>query len=164
MVIVLGSHRLFLLPCRFDPRPRPHGAGIVARPIAVNPWTAKSLTDRAIRKRSRCARRRTTRARRGRAAVVGRDLRAVSRSRRSGTPDVTDSRRPRFTPPSGRAWLLASRSRVHRARRDDAELRAYRVSARAQGHRRLVGMNSLRHFNFEVRPADRHILVELAKR
>jgi len=28
----------------------------------------------------------------------------------------------------------------------------------------LVGMNFLRHFNFEVRPADRHILVELAKR
>ena len=28
----------------------------------------------------------------------------------------------------------------------------------------LVGMNFLRHFNFEVWPADRHILVELAKR
>jgi predicted aspartyl protease len=28
----------------------------------------------------------------------------------------------------------------------------------------LVGMNFLRHFNFEVRPTDRHILVELAKR
>jgi hypothetical protein len=28
----------------------------------------------------------------------------------------------------------------------------------------LVGMNFLRHFNFEVRPADRQILVELVKR
>ena len=27
----------------------------------------------------------------------------------------------------------------------------------------LVGMNFLRHFNFEVRPADRQILVELVK-
>lgn len=28
----------------------------------------------------------------------------------------------------------------------------------------LVGMNFLRHFNFEVRPAERRILVELIKR
>ncbi len=28
----------------------------------------------------------------------------------------------------------------------------------------LVGMNFLRHFNFEVRPADQQILVELIKR
>ena len=28
----------------------------------------------------------------------------------------------------------------------------------------LVGMNFLRHFNFEIRPADRRILVELFKR
>lgn len=57
--------------------------------------------------------------------------------------------------------LLDSRGRAHRARREDARLCSDGLPARPQGHRRLVGMNFLRHFNFEVRPEECLIHLEL---
>lgn len=47
------------------------------------------------------------------------------------------------------------------ARRHHTKLHGQRVRPRSRRVRRLLGMNFLRHFNFEVRPYERLISVEL---
>jgi predicted aspartyl protease len=81
-----------------------------------------------------------------------------------GSPDVTDSRRPRVSPAIGEEhgyWLRVAELTVLGVRTPTFPLTVFPL-----GHKDidgLVGMNFLRHFNFEVRPADRQILVELVK-
>jgi hypothetical protein len=47
------------------------------------------------------------------------------------------------------------------SRCDHAGLRGPRLRSRPPGFDGLLGMNFLRHFNFEVRPVDQQILLEL---
>ena len=81
------------------------------------------------------------------------------------TPNETASRGPRCTPRWARSkgfWTRVAELTVLGVSTPDFALAVFPL-----GHQDvdgLVGMNFLRHFNFEIRPAERRILVALIHR
>ncbi len=75
---------------------------------------------------------------------------------------MTDTRTPRFTPPIGEErgyWLRVAELTVLDVTTPNFALTVFPLAHK--GIDGLVSMNFLRHFNFEVRPADRQIVLEL---